>query len=1044
MATVAHCLDESKSFFDRSYNRVVYILTLATSSLLLMVILIIFSPYRRHSCNVFLKGALWASQVLPFSIISHTLGLMQSAPYGNETYAIWAVLFLLIHGISDSKVYGFQEKQQGKIQMLQEVVLLYLASWLMYLHHTEGKLSGPLLMILGIAFVKFLFRLTQTSFAYSPSCRYFGLRRRMKLVADFMTFEHELSRSPTHASMKGYKYLVKGEENIVEHMANKDYCRNNLEKINENVVTVERIWQCKGALLGGSQGEKLKDKCLSFAFFRLLVMRCRGFPFQKKHYSKNWDLVRGGLLSEQNKHERAFRVIEDELSFLYDYFYTQYPLLFSDGKFFTSRTAIYAFLEFAQFLAGVWIVTALLISGDYSLTDFSLRDHEFCSDDCDDRIWSNFRYYACNHLPEGIHFCGTCIFVGVYVVLQIWLLLTIVFSNWAKVWLLCEYVERPWWQGNPTLGSFIGFVCGWKRIPLKPWRRKMGQYFLLSSYKYRPVPYFLVSAFIEVPKRGQESPRDKILEPWVKSAVLDFLMENGHQLTNGLSFLQRNNIDSQLSWACRLKSLTDSILVWHVATSFCFMEQKYGKTFKGRESAADVQQKREVVECLSGYCGYLVAFVPALLPDPADVTEVIFDKAILDARKFMESCKSPCEIYHKLKDLGKKRDGEEVVVMELKALENKTDVDGDDLGELDEKLDEEVVVVVMGARLGMQLVSAAADEAQLWKVLVDFWAETMLFLAPSNNVMAHVESLANGGEFITHLWALLTHIGGFRKNSEFQLGDEIPNLVTAYVQDTPTSAPQPMDETTNPVLHVEKFSHLLSSDADGLAVHLLDSVLVDLSKSEASTDCDLAVAREDLKRYLMFGGFSGISSAVVLMHRQSYVHTLSVKDVQRSFYKCILVLSPNCVSVHTTIPKQDFSPDLPFMNEFLNDYGIALGQLTPHSWRSPLWNTELVKCFRSIPDFLFSTVCLPSMFNFSNHLFSFAEVVFAQTSPIVTSVSGGFSVCTFAYGQTGTGKTFTMEESPGNRVYNEKIRDLLLDHSKQPAKKYYSETYWWE
>ncbi|KAL5995950.1 hypothetical protein ACLOJK_026023 [Asimina triloba] len=94
------------------------------------------------------------------------------------------------------------------------------------------------------------------------------------------------------------------------------------------------------------------------------------------------------------------------------------------------------------------------------------------------------------------------------------------------------------------------------------------------------------------------------------------------------------------------------------------------------------------------------------------------------------------------------------------------------------------------------------------------------------------------------------------------------------------------------------------------------------------------------------------------------------------------------------------------------------------------------------------------------------EVVFAQTSPIVTSVLDGFNVCIFAYGQTGTGKTFTMEGSPGNRgvnyrtleqlfqisqeksstmryelfvsmleVYNEKIGDLLLDHSNQPAKK---------
>ncbi|KAJ8572906.1 hypothetical protein K7X08_009417 [Anisodus acutangulus] len=93
------------------------------------------------------------------------------------------------------------------------------------------------------------------------------------------------------------------------------------------------------------------------------------------------------------------------------------------------------------------------------------------------------------------------------------------------------------------------------------------------------------------------------------------------------------------------------------------------------------------------------------------------------------------------------------------------------------------------------------------------------------------------------------------------------------------------------------------------------------------------------------------------------------------------------------------------------------------------------------------------------------DVVFAQTMPIVTSVLDGYNVCIFAYGQTGTGKTFTMEGTPENRgvnyrtleklfslscerssimkyelfvsmleVYNEKIKDLLVD-SNQLAKK---------
>lgn len=86
---------------------------------------------------------------------------------------------------------------------------------------------------------------------------------------------------------------------------------------------------------------------------------------------------------------------------------------------------------------------------------------------------------------------------------------------------------------------------------------------------------------------------------------------------------------------------------------------------------------------------------------------------------------------------------------------------------------------------------------------------------------------------------------------------------------------------------------------------------------------------------------------------------------------------------------------------------------------------------------------------------------------MVKSVLDGFNVCIFAYGQTGTGKTFTMEGTPENRgvnyrtleelfriskerdstmkyqlfvsmleVYNEKIRDLLAESpQQQPTKK---------
>ncbi|XP_010659851.1 kinesin-like protein KIN-14S [Vitis vinifera] len=143
----------------------------------------------------------------------------------------------------------------------------------------------------------------------------------------------------------------------------------------------------------------------------------------------------------------------------------------------------------------------------------------------------------------------------------------------------------------------------------------------------------------------------------------------------------------------------------------------------------------------------------------------------------------------------------------------------------------------------------------------------------------------------------------------------------------------------------------------------------------------------------------------------------------------------------------------------------------------PLNQDEIANGSTSIVDFDSSQenelqiICSDSskkQFKF-DHVFrpeSDQEAVFAQTSPIVTSVLDGYNVCIFAYGQTGTGKTFTMEGTPEHRgvnyrtleelfriskqrsnimnyelfvsmleVYNEKIRDLLVENSNQPAKK---------
>ncbi|KAI5022032.1 hypothetical protein ZWY2020_058762 [Hordeum vulgare] len=70
-----------------------------------------------------------------------------------------------------------------------------------------------------------------------------------------------------------------------------------------------------------------------------------------------------------------------------------------------------------------------------------------------------------------------------------------------------------------------------------------------------------------------------------------------------------------------------------------------------------------------------------------------------------------------------------------------------------------------GIQLGKKL-EKMGDDSSRWKILADLWTEMILYVAPSDNAKDHIQHLANGGEFITHLWALLSHAGILERDQQ--------------------------------------------------------------------------------------------------------------------------------------------------------------------------------------------------------------------------------------------------------------------------------------
>jgi len=141
-----------------------------------------------------------------------------------------------------------------------------------------------------------------------------------------------------------------------------------------------------------------------------------------------------------------------------------------------------------------------------------------------------------------------------------------------------------------------------------------------------------------------------------------------------------------------------------------------------------VKCHHEATRALSRYCAYLVAFLPEFLPEHSLTTKQVFQRVLQEVQR----------------ELGTKPMKEEEKSTKIRGLQ------------LQDQL-EQRTTFHKGVHLGWEL-EELKEEAR-WKVIAKFWAETILYVAPSDNAEAHIEHLAKGGKFITHLWAMLSNAG---------------------------------------------------------------------------------------------------------------------------------------------------------------------------------------------------------------------------------------------------------------------------------------------
>eukprot|EP00267_Zea_mays_P025052 XP_008651982.2 uncharacterized protein LOC103631911 [Zea mays] len=699
---------------------------LMLAAAVLLLLQVFFGFYRRRWWrSSFLSTALRASSKIMEALIIYTLGTMQSSPIKNLSYPVWAVFLVMasagttavqhyefcdsfnskyMEGIVDMAKYGFYMTMFNLL--IDPNTYTFKAALDLQRRHVKNPrassrcvaalfslaLSTKALESCGLAFLGYTKQKSGLFISNKFRRRTQAAETTEGTAADNGTSDDDSDPQ----SMKGYEYAV---------------C---YRVFAGGQITVDQIWD----RLDGNSAS-LKDLCLSYALFVELKNRCffgRVRPKTSSATTKDHDFVFKKLLPSEGDFRRAFRIIEAELGFCYDFFFTKYYYTFIATN--LPPVPFLHFLVLAKtvliFIVGVFAVrNSLVLETPNPIIEVQISRAD----------------YIISLLLLVVALVVELVHVAFYLA-----------SDWAQVTLAIMRVKKHWYETN-TFGAVISFL---RRVTFSGQlrRNRMKQYSVIEQRQEDPVE----------------------VSDAVKRAVARSLISTygGNNPTNDdAAAVETWQWQDQMpfrrySWALKGLSQLEVMLIWHVATEYCDISagptpspSNLSTTCCAHLFANALGLRREdhrgVAVHLSRYYAYLIESVPELLPyHQADIAQLAHK--VVEERTELLRLDSTTNIYDKMKDL--QGTGEE---------------------------DDPRKIFHKGVKLGKQL--GRMEDGDHWEVLQDFWAKTTIHAAKSHyTTKQHMQHLESGGEFLTHIWALLAHAGILNLNVDNEDQEDKANL----------------------------------------------------------------------------------------------------------------------------------------------------------------------------------------------------------------------------------------------------------------------------
>jgi len=310
-------------------------------SALIWILVELFGSLRRRHSHGFFRFFVWAVYMLFTVLGPYTIGLLQDGPFRDQTFVLWGSTLLLIQVSANSlSVYSIHDIEQRKRMLVQHVLQIILVLWLIGNSKGHNRSYTATIWIFWIQSVILTYR---KSGVLSNASKNGGLLKQSKVVADYMMIEHEQippDVTPNPETMEGYKYIFHGEEEVASLLPTAPEYRVGFKEATRTMfdllicqrrvfgkcTTIDSVWRWieSQSVLTKEGVETIKEIALSFSLFKLLKRRLCGYQIGEAGHTKTLDFVLNGLISEEGNYVRAFRVIEIELTFLYDFLYTRF------------------------------------------------------------------------------------------------------------------------------------------------------------------------------------------------------------------------------------------------------------------------------------------------------------------------------------------------------------------------------------------------------------------------------------------------------------------------------------------------------------------------------------------------------------------------------------------------------------------------------------------------------------------------------------------------------------------------------------------------